>query len=327
MAREIKEHAYATYPRRFTGYKWYKPIVFFLLFASAYTALSVAVTIAVMITSPDYKALMESVMGGYDTMDVFTASGAILSLGSLAIITPSILIASLVYGDRPFSSYSSSRGGWNWKIFIRTFAAALGICGIPVAVYHLSQHVNGVNRFTVAGFICLTIIGPLQCIAEEYLFRGLIIQTVGSWFKLTSVAVLVEVIVFASMHPYNIIGVIAIAVSGVCFGLSAVITKGLEAGSALHIVNNMTIFYMAGFGYAEIKTDADVPGLIVDSLINIAYVVFLLVIDKKFHWFDEVKKDDVAIYNEKKTEKAAQAAKIKEQRLKASTADSHEESE
>lgn len=324
MSREIKEHAYATYPRRFTGYKWYKPIVFCLMFAAAYAVLATGVSFAAVLTSGDYNALREAVLGGYDTMDVYTAPGAILSLGSLAIIIPSIFIASIVYGDRPFSSYSSSRGGWNWKIFIRTFAAALGICGIPVAVYHLSQHVNGVNRFTVAGFICLTILGPLQCVAEEYLFRGIIIQTVGSWFKLTSVAVLVEVIVFASMHPYNLIGVIAIAVSGVCFGLSAVITKGLEAGAALHIVNNMTIFYMAGFGYAEIKTDADVPGLIVDTLINIAYVVFLFVIDKKFHWFDEVKKDDVAIYNEKKAEKAALAAKLKEQRANASTADSQE---
>ncbi len=72
-------------------------------------------------------------------------------------------------------------------------------------------------------------------------------------------------------------------------------TKGLEAGSALHIVNNMTIFYMAGFGFAEINSEANIPGMIVDALINIAYVIFLIVIDKKFHWFDEVKKDDVVI--------------------------------
>lgn len=303
MSREIKEHAYATYPRRFTGYKWYKPIVFCLMFAATYAVLATGVSFAAVLTSGDYNALREAVLGGYDTMDVYTAPGAILSLGSLAIIIPSIFIASIVYGDRPFSSYSSSRGGWNWKIFIRTFAASLGICGVPVAIYQLHSHVNGVNRFTVAGFICLTILGPLQCVAEEYLFRSVIIQTVGSWFKITALGVIAEVAIFAALHPYNIVGVIAVAIAGACFGLSAVITKGLEAGSALHIVNNMTIFYMSGFGFAKIESDADVPGLILDATVNIVYVIFLIVIDKKFHWFDEVQKDDVAEFNEKKAAK------------------------
>ena len=308
MDREIKEHAYATYPRRFTGYKWYNPLVFALLFIVAYAALSFVVIGAAAVTTQDYEALKEAVSGGYDTFNAYTAPGAILSLGSLAIIIPSILIASLVYGDRPFSSYSSSRGGWNWKIFIRTFAAALGICGVPVAIFHLKSGGDGINKFTVAGFICLTILGPLQCVAEEYLFRGLIIQTVGAWYKITALAIVVEVVIFAAMHPYNIIGVIAIAIAGACFGLSAVITKGLEAGSALHIVNNMTIFYMAGFGLAEIKSDVDLSGTIVDILINVVYVIFLIVIDKKFHWFDEVKKDDVAIFNEKKAAKLQKKA-------------------
>ena len=69
-------------------------------------------------------------------------------------------------------------------------------------------------KFTLVGFAVVTILGPLQCIAEEYAFRGLLMQTLGSWFRLPIIAVIIQAVVFAVMHPYNTIGQIGILSSG-----------------------------------------------------------------------------------------------------------------
>ena len=84
-------------------------------------------------------------------------------------------------------------------------------------------------KFSIASFAVVTILGPLQCIAEEYAFRGLLMQTFGSWFRLPVIAVILQAAVFASQHPYNTIGKIGLLVSGCVFGLSAWIGRGIEA--------------------------------------------------------------------------------------------------
>ena len=299
MSREVKEHGYATYPRRFMGYKWYKPILFaFIMAAIALSFISVLSFIAgVFSQDPNF---ISNVQKGYDGMDVYTLSGCLIQLGALASFIPAIKITSLIINDRPFSSYSSSRGGWNWKIFFIMLVPALIIIGIPGVILTLRENGNHVVRFTVVGFIMVTILGPLQCVAEEYIFRGLIMQTVGSWFRLPIIGIIVQVIVFAVLHPYNMWGVLSVSVTGLCFGIIAYLTKGLETSSAVHIVNNMIAFYMTGFGLGKIETNVNPTDLIFNAIALPIYIVVIIIIEKKFHLFDEVKKDDVAIFNEKK---------------------------
>ena len=88
--RAVTEHDYATYPRRFNAYKWYKSLLVGLLFL------------------------------------IFAA-----------IVIPCLFFAALIVRDRPVSSYFSSMGGWRWKAFLKTFAVAFVILGIPTVVYHL----------------------------------------------------------------------------------------------------------------------------------------------------------------------------------------------
>ena len=290
------EHEYTTYPRRFDGYRWYKPLlvgILFVLFTFILNVFGIE-----LITKAVFGTAVQST--GYDDMDFYSTAGAFKESASAASIIPCLLLAALIVGDRPISSYFSSMGGWRWRVFLKTFAVGLVIVGIPTAISCLLKGRTGVIRFTLGGFIFLTLLAPFQGVAEELTYRSYLMQTVSSWFKLPVVGLIVQVIAFSAVHPYNILGIINIAFAAIMYALVCVYTRGLEAGSALHIIGNMTEIYLAGFGIGAITSEQTVLEMAFGIFIKILFFLFVLYADKKLHWFDEVKCDDVAKFNEKK---------------------------
>ncbi|MBR6472476.1 MAG: CPBP family intramembrane metalloprotease [Firmicutes bacterium] len=274
---------YIVYPTKFRTYKWWKPILVAILTGVFYFLGSIVNTIVVfvieLLCGSRTSVLSILMIKGYDGFNVYTAPGAIATEGSVVWLMVALILAVNIVKDRPFSSYSSSSGnGWSWGIFTKCFLLALVICGIPIAANNiLIDGRIGPQQFTLAGLILCTILGPLQCVAEEYIFRGLFMQTFGSWFKVPIVAIVLQTMVFASAHPYNFVGVLEIYVVGIGLGIIAWLAKGLESSCAYHIVNNMTLFYLTGFGFGEIKTQVGWR----DFLLTFAcIVVYILVLDK-----------------------------------------------
>lgn len=309
-----QEHSYPTYGRQFPAYKWYKPILVAILFAVFYLLLYVGLFVVTSVVqgirtgSPDLRELMAQLAMGYDGMDLSDPLQCIYSLGGVALMIPALWLASLIVRDRPFSSYSSSRGGWSSKVFWRVFPVAFLCVSIPIMFMELiihRQYSNFSIKFTVAGVILLTILGPLQCIAEEYVFRGLLMQTLGSWIKLPIIAVLLQAVIFASEHPYNRIGQVGIFLTGTVFALSAWMGRGLEVPAAFHICNNMTIFYLQGLNMTTISSESDMESLILDVCTGALYLIFIFALSKTTNWFDLVRKDDLAKAREKYARKAA----------------------
>ncbi|MBP5749546.1 MAG: CPBP family intramembrane metalloprotease [Firmicutes bacterium] len=295
--KPVPEHEYPTYPRRFISYRWFKPILVALIFFVLYMGASVAIVVAGAVQQGGLDAIM-NIAGSYDSMDVASVSGILLNLGSLAIVIPILALVTLIVRDRPFSSYSSARGGWDWGVFGKMMLLALIVCGVPNVIWILLDHGPLDNHFTVFTFLLLTVMGPLQCIAEEYLFRGLIMQTFGGWFRIPVIAVIGQALIFMSMHPYNLTGRLTILATGCMMGLMAWITRGIEASSAIHIVNNMVAFYVDGLGIGAIASEVSTLDLFVTLAVDAVYVLALLFLRKK-GWFDRVKKDDVAEFNER----------------------------
>lgn len=294
--RIIKEHGYTTYPRRFNGYRWYKPLIVGMLY------LLFSLIVGVFLTSLLTKVIfgVTSHAANYDTMDFFTAAGAFNNGLSAACAVPCMIIAALIVKDRPISSYFSSMGGFRWKIFLKSLAAGFIILGIPTIVWHLLNGKTGGVRFTPAGFILLTLFVPFQSVGEELTFRGYITQTVSSWFKLPIAGIIVQIIIFTAIHPYNIVGRVEIALSALLYALACIFSKGLEAPSALHINNNLWEIYMVGFGYGTISAEQTVPGIAYNLFFKVVFFLFIIFADKKLHWFDEVKYDDVKAFNAKR---------------------------
>ena len=95
-----------------------------------------------------------------------------------------------------------------------------------------------------------------------------------------------------------IIWTLTILATGCMMGLMAWISRGIEASSAIHIVNNMVAFYADGLGIGAIGSEVSTLDLAVTLIIDAAYVAVLLILRKK-GLFDRFKRDDAAEFNAK----------------------------
>lgn len=302
-----KVPAYLPYQKQFTPYKWYKPLLATLVGIGFYMAFSIVLLIIgeIIAVNQGYD-LQKLVYGGYDTLDAYTPLGAVLTLGGVAIMLPAVLLGNRIINARSVSSVSSSRGGFDFAVFFKCFAAGLVLIALPLTIINLITGENtGAVRFTVLGFILCTALVPLQCIAEEYVFRGQFMTMFGAWIKFPIIPILLQTILFAAAHPYNVIGVISVAVMGLILGICAYITNGLEASCALHIINNMIAFYFTGFGFDGVSSEVQIGDLISDIIICGLYLAFIIFADKKLGWFNRIKRDDAGRFNAKIAAKQA----------------------
>ncbi|HQY99160.1 MAG TPA: type II CAAX endopeptidase family protein [Propionicimonas sp.] len=95
--------------------------------------------------------------------------------------------------------------------------------------------------------VAIVLTSPLQAAAEEYFFRGYLLQAIhtaapaGPWFGVIGSAA-----VFALLHGTQDVPLFLHRfVFGLIAGALAVLTGGLEAGIAAHVVNNLVAF---GYG-------------------------------------------------------------------------------
>ena len=70
----------------------------------------------------------------------------------------------------------------------------------------LGNESGGSSQVSLMAMILSLILIPAQCIAEEHMFRGLLMQTLGSWFKIPVLAIIIQAVIFAVVHSYNNIG-------------------------------------------------------------------------------------------------------------------------
>ena len=125
---------------------------------------------------------MQIATGGYEVLN--TEVGQIFTDLGVIVTIPALYFATKIVKDRPFSSYASSRGGWNFKLYFKALLIPFILFIIIEAIDVVIRGSIGTNHFTIPFFILCLILVPLQCIAEEYIFRGLFMQTFGSWFKI-----------------------------------------------------------------------------------------------------------------------------------------------
>ena len=285
MAMNGKLSDYITFPRTFENYRWYKPIIVFILAAIITIILDVLIVgVFYIIAGPDF--LMSVFKGGYEVLN--TPLTIFFSDLLIIITVPSLYLASKLVNDRPFSSYSSSRGGWNFKLYFRALIIPVILYIIYMSAVTIIEGPDGTSHLSIAFIAVILISVPLQSITEEYLFRGFIMQTVGSWFKIPVLAIVIQAIIFSLSHGYNSIGLFETLVVGIGCGFFAWKTGGIEVSSAIHTANNFSVglFVMLG-----LKTSTSSPKLL-DVAATIVFLIILYIImyyvGKKTDWFGEI---------------------------------------
>ena len=171
-------------------------------------------------------------------------------LGLAMLIPASILIVRFVHGVRP-RWLASVQPGVRWRyLLIMVVVAAVSLNG----VLWLSFLAKGVPAFHdgQAGWLSFLLViimtSPLQAAAEEVFFRGYVLQALGSATGNTWVGVVGSSLLFALLHGVQNPALFAHRLAfGLIAGALVVLTGGLEAGIAAHIVNNVAAYAYAMF--------------------------------------------------------------------------------
>jgi hypothetical protein len=108
---------------------------------------------------------------------------------------------------------------------------------------------DSVNAWTpeIRNFLLVVVfLTPLQAAGEEYAFRGYLTQAFGGLFRHRAAAVLLPALLFALAHGAQDLPVFFDRFAfGLVAGILVIATGGLEAGIAMHVLNNFLAFGLA----------------------------------------------------------------------------------
>lgn len=288
MTENNKITEFITFPKTFEKYRWYKPILVFII---GLIIMLIFQLILMVVFSAIYgESAMDIITGGgYEVLN--TNLGEIFTDLSVIVMIPALYIATKIVRDRPFSSYASSRGGWNFKLYLKAliipFIALMVFQGIDVVI----NGADGTYHFSILFLIASLILVPLQCTAEEFVYRGLIMQTFGSWFKIPVLAIVLQAIIFSVSHGYNSLGLVEVFVSGLIFGFLTWKTNGIEVSSAMHTANNFSISLFIMFGLRSATSSPQFNDVVISIVFDIILCAIMYYVIMKTDWFSEIKED------------------------------------
>ena len=111
----------------------------------------------------------------------------------------------------------------------------------------VTGELNDFTRTTRDFLLVVLFLTPLQAAGEEYAFRGYLLQAFGGLARSRVVAVLLSAVLFALAHGAGQSVPIFFdrLAFGIVAGTLAIVTGGLEAGIAMHVLNNWLAFGVA----------------------------------------------------------------------------------
>ena len=164
---------------------------------------------------------------------------------------PAVWLGTMAAGSPRFGLLCSRAGRLRWRRLAVAVPISIVAFGATVLIDGAIRGVDAAESAGVAWnpvphlgltIAIVVLLVPLQSAAEEYLMRGLGLQVFGAWVRWPWIPVVATSAVFASMHIYNVWGLLAVFAFGVSAAMVTIRTGGLEAAIALHAVNNVAIF-------------------------------------------------------------------------------------
>lgn len=265
---------------------WWTPLLVGLAGAALYAALLVfviAVALVVALFAPEAMTGVLSMTedAAFDLTDPLLVA---VLLGTIALMLPAYLLASLIVNGRPLGFVSSVAGRlrWGWMLGCAAIATVIALALTALSALlpaDESADLGGVvapaqNPQLLATLVVLLLIVPLQAAAEEYVFRGYLQQAIGRWLRHPLFAILLPVPLFVLGHLYDPLGQLSVGLFAVAAGWLTWRTGGLEAAIALHVVNNLLAFLLGLAGLSDVNAKS--PGIasaVWSAVVLVGYVV------------------------------------------------------
>jgi CAAX protease family protein len=244
-------------------------------------------------TGADLQSSLSTLL---DVQNPTPAGLAYINLGLALLIPGAIAITWFLHGLAP---------GWlasvacriRWRLLVACAGAAvvaliatLAVSAVVDAIApgqadNVGGHLNPFTSTTAWYLLVILLLTPLQAAGEEFCFRGYLTQAFGSvpvlstWF-----AVLVPALLFGLAHgigqsPPVFFDRFAF---GVVAGILVIRTGGLEAGIAMHVLNNFLAFGLA-LAYTDMASTLNpgegswwsLPVTLTQSLVYLALATFI----------------------------------------------------
>jgi len=249
---------------------WWRPVVGTLLLG----ALGFFVTSLVVVVWAIAHRLLAGPFPAPSGADIFPSDteNLAVTLVMLAVLTPLVGLTAWVVQRRPFWSVASVLNRIRWRWLLWCCLPALGYIVLSFAMGFLVDAVFppedaigtsggdwiGWSAFVVPALVIVLLV-PFQSAAEEFVFRGWLIQAVGAYgpddpngrahrlrtvFRSPWPGIVIGGTAFVSAHGYSGWAMADIFLFAVTVGWLTVRTGGLEAAIALHALNNLIAFLL-----------------------------------------------------------------------------------
>lgn len=259
---------------------WWTPLAVGGLGVAMYVALLIVLMIGIVVAGMIDSGVMDALMRmsenptSIDLKDPFIVA---LALGTIAMMWPCYLLASLIVNGPRVGLISSAAGRLRWAWMLQCALAAAVIAAVLTALSYLIPGANEgggeANPMWLASLIIVVLLVPVQATAEEYVFRGYLAQAIGRWLRHPAYAILLPVPLFVLGHLYDWMGQLGVGIFAVAAGWLTWRTGGLEAAIALHIVNNLAGFLLGlATGSDPTATETGVVSLLWSVLVIGCYV-------------------------------------------------------
>jgi uncharacterized protein len=250
---------------------WWRPIlgVLTLTFGVVVLAPIVILTAFMVGYAVQGADLEDSLNRLIDTDNVTPAGLAYVFLVLASAIPISWAISRVIHGLPPrWLSSVAPRIRWGW------FATCLGLAVVALAATlvvsgllpdqggaEMSGELNDFTSTTRDFALIVLLLTPLQAAGEEYAFRGYLTQAFGGLIPYAWVAVVVPAVLFALAHGLGQSWPIFFDrfAFGLVAGTLVILTGGLEAGIAMHVLNNWVAFGLA-LAYGDMSSTLNPTG-------------------------------------------------------------------
>ncbi|MFK3678395.1 lysostaphin resistance A-like protein [Microbacterium sp. NPDC090218] len=284
-AEQVEYHRLARLRPR---HRWWRTLVTGLVAIAFYLVILLVMIVPLVVASffiPGWAAEMQVLLMSVEFFDLDRPWLLIALVLPLILMIPALLLASRVVEGRGVGLLSSVTGrlrmGWLGKslllasaVFVVYFAIVLG--------WSAATGETVVADFSHPGLwimvLLVLLLIPFQAAAEEYVFRGYLMQLVGSWLRHPAFAILLPVPLFVLGHGYDVWGAASVGVFAIVAAWLTWRTGGLEAAISLHIVNNVLIFLLGSVALVDANATS---GTAVDLLgSTVTMVVYALLADR-----------------------------------------------
>ncbi|WP_299958360.1 CPBP family intramembrane glutamic endopeptidase [uncultured Modestobacter sp.] len=233
---------------RARDWAWWRPVLGLLLFTVLYLVAGGVLGVVVYLSGVGLDLAQQ---------DLFDVAVLLITNLSLIVAIPIVWLCWLVPHGLRIGWSSSVRGRLRWRLFAPWTWRALATLGLAVAISLLvSVAASGVDvtgPTASFGWMLLVVLTttPLQAAAEEYVFRGYLTQAIAGWIGRPQAGALVAgvstAVLFSLAHlPPDFESFLYRFAIGLALSAVVWLTGGLEAAIALHAVNNVVIFLLAG---------------------------------------------------------------------------------